>query len=692
MQIPIYTIVKPALLVLLICTCVFQQADAQNGYTSAGVLYKDNDMSIELQVKLNPCNGNNTKPCRFRYVITGQPKGGNYFVNWKMDYYNCDNSITCQTNYVNIGTFIPDDNGAIIDDMDWSFTAIRLYRPFYEVTTSYTADLSKPYKKPLPMSVKPTRIAGDLSIDYGDAVTLTQHGGALGENATWHWYTASCGGNPAGDGESITVRPFENTRYYLRAEGPNGNTDCISAQVTVNTKSHTATNIDGHTSICIGEKSMPLTVNGGKLGRLAKWVWYQDSSGGNSIGTGTQIYVSPQRTTSYFVRAEGADNITESRTITIHVTTDKSTDPTGITGSASVCEGKSVALQVTGGKLASDAQWCWYQNGTSAGNQIGKGKMITVTPQQTTTYYVRAEGSCRTTTEQTAQVVMVAAPRTPSGIEASSTNVYRGQKVTLSVQGGSLGENSYWAWYKKKIKGKPIGTGESIRVRLHKPTVYYVRGENECGSTQARSQRIGVSRRFVFINGGIVTNFRTPTADGGAASGKGGFSKAIEQKTFALTVGRVKSSGWYARIKYSISQQKAEYTTDDKTVLDYTSTANYYEYNGKTQDMRLSATVGMLYNLTPNSLLLNLGVGYGERRLLWGLTEYSYQTQKPVKESWAKHSLHSFSGLEAEVGIMIKLPVFNIMLGGNAVIPLSSDNSQNKSAYSDVYAGIGINF
>jgi hypothetical protein len=57
-------------------------------------------------------------------------------------------------------------------------------------------------------------------------------GGTLGTNASWKWYTGSCGGTLVGTGSSIMVNPAVTTTYYVRAEGDCNNTACV--QVTVN--------------------------------------------------------------------------------------------------------------------------------------------------------------------------------------------------------------------------------------------------------------------------------------------------------------------------------------------------------------------------------------------------------------------------------------------------------------------------
>ena len=62
---------------------------------------------------------------------------------------------------------------------------------------------------------------------------------------------------------------------------------------------------------------------------------------------------------------------------------------------ATVCPGDEVTLSITAGQLNAATDWQWYANGCGQ-VPVGSGTSITVTPQQTTTYFVRGEGDCVT--------------------------------------------------------------------------------------------------------------------------------------------------------------------------------------------------------------------------------------------------------------------------------------------------------
>ena len=67
----------------------------------------------------------------------------------------------------------------------------------------------------------------------GISVNLGITGGTLGTNATWQWYSGSCGGTSAGSGTSITVSPIVTTTYYVLATGDCNTTTCQSITITI---------------------------------------------------------------------------------------------------------------------------------------------------------------------------------------------------------------------------------------------------------------------------------------------------------------------------------------------------------------------------------------------------------------------------------------------------------------------------
>jgi len=244
-------------------------------------------------------------------------------------------------------------------------------------------------------------------------------------------------------------------------------------------------------SICSGDNST-LTVVGGTLGTGATWNWYTDGCGTTAAGTGNSISVSPSVTTTYYVRAEGICNTTTCASVTVTVD-GNSTAPTSVTASpASVCSGSTTTLSITGGTLGAGATWEWY-SGSCGGTPVGSGASITVTPSASTTYYVRAEGSCNTTSCQSVTVNLSTVSVAASSITASQTSVCSGTSVDLTLVGGTLGTGATWHWYSGSCGGTPVGSGTSISVSPTITTTYYVRAEGDC-NTNARAFRLQLFR------------------------------------------------------------------------------------------------------------------------------------------------------------------------------------------------------
>ena len=121
-----------------------------------------------------------------------------------------------------------------------------------------------------------------------------------------------------------------------------------------------------------------------------------------------------------------------------------STAPAGIDASAAIiCKGSSTTLTVNGGSLGTGATWQWY-TGSCGGASVGSGTSITPMPSATTTYYVRAEGTCGITScaEITIQVdedIPVLTINTPSAVCAPTAIDLTDAAVTLgSTNVGSL--------------------------------------------------------------------------------------------------------------------------------------------------------------------------------------------------------------------------------------------------------------
>jgi hypothetical protein len=297
------------------------------------------------------------------------------------------------------------------------------------------------------------------------------------------WYTGGCGSSYVGTGNPLTVYPSTASTYYARARDPSSecaSTGCASVAVSMKTLSGDPSGANaGPQAICPGESST-LSVVGGSLGTGASWVWYAGSCGGTYVGSGASLLVWPGSTTTYYVRAEGDCNATDCASVTVTVLTN-STAPTGAAANpAAICAGDSSTLGVQGGALGSGASWVWY-SGSCGGTYVGTGASIGVSPGTTTTYYVRAEGTCNTTACASVTVTVVPLPVAPTsaGIDRDWFCPGDAGTIALTASGGS-GDTLYW--YTGGCGGTYLGTGSPLVIDSPAATTtYYVRRENACG-------------------------------------------------------------------------------------------------------------------------------------------------------------------------------------------------------------------
>ncbi|MBI5218848.1 MAG: gliding motility-associated C-terminal domain-containing protein [Bacteroidia bacterium] len=175
-------------------------------------------------------------------------------------------------------------------------------------------------------------------------------------------------------------------------------------------------------------------------------------SGGSYIFNG-HTYTTAGNYYDTLTTVNGCDSVI----VTVLTVNPLSVAPTGITPSQNpICSGTPVSLSVNGGSLGTGASWIWY-NGNCGGSQINTGSSISVTPTSATTYFVRAEGTCNTTT--CANVTITVNTNLPVSIfiAANDTAICSGTNVTFTATATNGGTPAY-QWY---LNGSPVGTNSA---------------------------------------------------------------------------------------------------------------------------------------------------------------------------------------------------------------------------------------
>ncbi|SDW02774.1 Ig-like domain-containing protein [Flavobacterium degerlachei] len=173
-------------------------------------------------------------------------------------------------------------------------------------------------------------------------------------------------------------------------------------------------------------------------------------------------------TFNYSIPLTGGSCGSANATGTITVT-QSSVAPTGISGTITICSGGSTTLTLTGGTAAGGTAR-WYSS-SCGGTLVGSGNSIIVSPTSTTTYFVRYEGGCNTTTcaSRTVTVNTTLAPT------ASSQTFCTGAIVSNLVAKGTTIK-----WYAASTGGTALVSTTS----LASGTYFASQTLNSCESTR----------------------------------------------------------------------------------------------------------------------------------------------------------------------------------------------------------------
>lgn len=190
----------------------------------------------------------------------------------------------------------------------------------------------------------------------------------------------------------------------------NGNTCVgISRTFSITVNPTAVVNAINSQTLCAGQPTLPVNFTGPVAGTFFNWVNSNTQIGLAASGSGN--------IPSFIAQNNTLSTITGTVTVTPNtafgcIGSPKSFDyivqavsvaPTGISTSITgpallVCDtNRLVTLRVTGGGLGTGAVWKWYKD-ACGGTAIGTGPVLSnYDVTQTTTFYVRAEGTCNTT-------------------------------------------------------------------------------------------------------------------------------------------------------------------------------------------------------------------------------------------------------------------------------------------------------
>lgn len=343
------------------------------------------------------------------------------------------------------------------------------------------------YSNELTVTVDPTSIGGVATasaafvcLNSNTTITLTGHRG----NIQWqqsadntNWVNAS----GAGAQSSSYTTPNLTTKTYYRAIVTSG--VCSLAYSTVAMVNITPTSVAGtataaQSAVCSGNgTSVSLSGYTGSI----QWQQSADNVAWGNVLNGTgataATYITPNLTDKTYYRAMVTNGVCNSvYSLSVAIAVNKlSVIPSGITGNSTICVGSSTTLSVNSSEavtnLGTNASWKWY-SGSCGGTSVGTGTSITVSPTETTTYFVRGEGLCNTTACQrkTVTVNLITAITSQSTAAQSKCINQAFQGIAVNALGTSLS----YQWYRNTTAsnsgGVSLGTASGAQTSSYTPS------------------------------------------------------------------------------------------------------------------------------------------------------------------------------------------------------------------------------
>ncbi|MES2575754.1 MAG: T9SS type B sorting domain-containing protein [Bacteroidota bacterium] len=290
----------------------------------------------------------------------------------------------------------------------------------------------------------------------------------LGANASdgiINWYDVPNGGISLGNGTSFTTPIITTTTKYYVDASANGCTTPIRTEIeAIVNISPTITSTTPASRCDTGTVTLGSTASTGTIN------WYDVSTGGNSLGTGTSFTTSIiTATTKYYVDATATGCTTPTRT---EITATINTTPTITSATPAFrCDAGTLTL----GATSSAGTINWYDVPTG-GNLLGTGTSFT-TPTITTTtkYYVDATATGCTTSTRTEVIASINAVPTIT----STTPNSRCDSGTVAL--GATASVGIINWYNVPTGGSSLGTGTSFTTpSISATTKYYVDATAGC--------------------------------------------------------------------------------------------------------------------------------------------------------------------------------------------------------------------
>lgn len=162
-----------------------------------------------------------------------------------------------------------------------------------------------------------------------------------------------------------------------------------------------------------------------------------------------------------------------------------------------------------------------------------------------------------------------------------------------------------------------------------------------------------------------------------------GYQYSIEAP-YGLTFGGVKNKlGWYVRFRTNMSfeNHSAECNSQNGGTLLGDNSEDIYYFTNQKKKNSYALTAGMLFKCA-EWLYTSVGLGYGERSILYEYRLVDKQTAADKNSAWAKHLDASYSGVTADLDFIFRFGALYFSAGCNTI----------NFKYADLNVGIGMFF
>lgn len=242
--------------------------------------------------------------------------------------------------------------------------------------------------------------------------------------------------------------------YFVVSEGYSTNAGNIATQI----RPHTPTGgaISGITNVCQFQTGLTYTITG--VSAATNYVWTVPDGAAIVSGQGTTSIIVDFGANGGFVSCTpknfGDQCVGPTLNFFININF-ISQPPTAILGITEMCPGINTTLSVDGGFLGAGANWQWY-SGSCSGTFLASGNTLVISPSVTTTYFVRASGTCNTT-DCVSHTVNVTNDPTATIAGVQSLCEGGSSLLTATVTGGSGSATYQW-----RRNGVPLANTNSL--------------------------------------------------------------------------------------------------------------------------------------------------------------------------------------------------------------------------------------